>query len=67
MQDKGLHRLKMLAKARHCNRRPGIVPYENACKIGGAQVLKKLSAKSVQQYIDKFYKKGVLYLAGKIK
>ena len=28
MQDKGLHRLKGLAKARRGNGRPGIVPYE---------------------------------------
>ena len=30
-------------------------------------MIKKLSPKSVQQYIDKIYKKGVLYLTGKIK
>ena len=28
MQDKGLHRLKVLAKARRGNGRPGIVPHE---------------------------------------
>ena len=57
MQDKGLLRLKGLAKARHCNGRPGILPYEKyASKIRGAQVFKnKLYPKSVQQYIDKIY------------
>ena len=36
MQDKGLHRLKVPAKARRGNGRPGIVPYkEYASKIGG--------------------------------
>ena len=37
MQDKGLHRLKVFAKARRGNGRPGIVPYyeKYASKIGG--------------------------------
>ena len=52
MQDKELHRLKGLSKARHSNGIPEIVPNEkNASKIGGAQVFKKLSPKSVLQYI----------------
>ena len=56
MQDKGVHCLKGLAKARgcNCNGRPGIMPYEKyASKIIGAQVFKnKLSLKFVQQYIS---------------
>ena len=50
-----LNRWKGHAKARRCNGKPGIVPYEKyASKIGEAQGFKnKLSAKSVQQYIHK--------------